>query len=247
MTNKMFGNMTADNLEQAEDRLGGFQPLNTDAYDGTVKALYAGASESGAQNLTLIADLGGREYRETIYFTNRSGENFYTTKNNKKAPLPGFTLVDHICLVTTGAPLCEQETEEKTVKVYDAEARAEVPKQVQMLTAALGQPITLAILRILENKSQKNSDGKYEDIAETREVNQIDKVFDTESRMTVVEAENQAEEATFYSAWVEKNRGETRDRRTIRDGEAGQSGNPAAGAGSNTGAGGRPSLFNKKS
>lgn len=242
---KMFGNFTADNLdEQAEDRLGGYQPLESGAYTGTIKAMYAGESQGGAQNMTIILDLNGQEFRETIYFTNRQGDNFYKTKNDKKAPLPGFITVDHICLVATGQPLSEQDTEEKVVKVYDYEARAEVNRKVPMLTDCLGKEIEVGILKVLENKTEKQG-NEYVAIADTRTYNTIDKVFDPESKMTVVEAQNNADEATFYEAWVSKNAGVERDRREIRDGQGGNAGN----AGRPTPGGDKParkSLFGNK-
>lgn len=236
---KLFGNLGTDGLEEAEDRIGGFAPLDTDAYDVTIKAMYAGQSDSGAQNVTVIGDVNGREYKETIYITNRKGDNFWLNDAKKKVPLPGFTTIDHICLATTGAPLCEQETEDKVVNIYDRDAGKEVPKTVPMLTGPLGKTVTLGILRILANKSKKEGSG-YVDIAETREFNEIDKVFDTESKMTVVEAQNGAEEASFYTAWTDKNRGNTRDKRTIKDGETGQAGRPTPGGAGKTE---RKSLF----
>lgn len=224
---KLFDNLTTDGLEEADDRLGGYQPLDTDIYDMKIKALYAGQAESGARNMTIIGDIDGREYRETMYFTNRNGENFFLNKNDptKKVPLPGFTTVDHICLVATGAPLAEQETEDKVVNMYDREAGKEVPKSVPMLTAALGQTIRVAIQRVMENKSKKEGNS-YVATPDTIERNEIDKVFDTTTRMTVVEALNNAEEATFHDAWLERNQGNVKDRRTIKDGEGGTAGRP---------------------
>lgn len=245
--NAIFKGLTTDGLEEVTDRLGGFSPLDTDVYTGEIKMAYAGAADSGAQNVTLVLALeGGREYRETIYVTNKKGENFFLNKDDssKKVPLPGFTTVDDICLVASGMPLAEQPAEDKVVKVYDFEARREVPKTVPMLTALLGQTVTLAIVRQLENKSTKDSDGKYVPTAETREVNFIDKVFDTETKMTVVEARNEAEEAVYYDGWLSKNKGQVRDKRTIKDGDAGTAGRP----GGAPAAGGAPkkSLFGKK-
>ena len=52
--NALFGNLTTDGLEEAEDRIGGFQPLDTDIYIGTIKTAYAGQSQGGAHNLSLI-------------------------------------------------------------------------------------------------------------------------------------------------------------------------------------------------
>lgn len=253
---KMFGSMSNDGLEQAEDRIGGFSVFESKIYSGTIKAMYAGKSDGGAQNMTIIADLGGREYRETIYFTSRDGKNYYHPKDkqgklitDKKMPLPGFTIVNDICLVATGEPLENQDVEEKVFKIYDYEAKAEVPTNVPMITAAIGQPVSFAIQKVLENKSKKNDAGGYDTVADTRELNTIQKVFDTESKKTVVEAIN-GQDAGFWDAWSEKNDGKLYDKRTIRDGgDAGNAGRPAANGNSGAPAAGAKSatksLFGK--
>lgn len=229
--NALFGSLTTDGLEEVTDRLGGFSPLASDIYTGTIKAAYAGASAGGAQNITLIVDMGGREYRETVYITNRKGENFWVNDNKKKVPLPGFTTINNICLCASGKPLAEQATDDKVFNVYDPEARKELPKSVPMLTDLVGQEITLAVQKVLENKNEKQG-NEYVPIADTRELNQIDAVFNTETRMTVAEALAGAEEPVFHDAWLEKNKGQVRDKRTIKDGEGGpvRSGRPGGAA-----------------
>ena len=248
----LFGNLKSDGLEQTQDRLGGgYQPKETDIYTGKIKALYAGKSAGGAQSVSLILSLAdGSEYRETFWITNKKGENFFLNKDDKtkKVPLPGFTIVDDLCLVTTGKPLAEQDTEEKTIKLYDSEAKKELPKAVPMLVEALGLEVSLGIVKVLENKNEKQGD-EYVPIAETRELNATDKVFHTETRMTVVEAREGAEVAKFWDSWLERNKGNTRDKRTIKDGQAGTAGAPkAAGASAAAPAAGgapRKSLFGK--
>lgn len=248
----LFGNLKSDGLEQTQDRLGGgYQPKETDIYTGKIKALYAGKSAGGAQSVSLILSLAdGSEYRETFWITNKKGENFFLNKDDKtkKVPLPGFTIVDDLCLVTTGKPLSEQETEEKTIKLYDSEAKKELPKAVPMLIEAIGLEVSLGIVKVLENKNEKQGD-EYVPTAETRELNATDKVFHTETRMTVVEAREGAEVAKFWDSWLERNKGNTRDKRTIKDGQAGTAGAPkAAGASAAAPAAGgapRKSLFGK--
>src|SRR5690606_27332136 len=137
--------------------------------------------------------------------------------SNKKSPLPGFTTVNDICLITTGMELSELETEEKVVKVWDFDAKAEVPKSVPMITAALGKKVALGIIKQLENKNVKGADGKYVPTEETREINQIDKVFHPELKVTVAEA-RAGKESTFWDAWEARNSGQTRDKRKIKEG-----------------------------
>ena len=106
-----FGNLSSEGLEESQDRLGGFSVLDSDIYTGTIKAFYAGQSSKGAKSVTLIFSHDGKEYSETVYVTNRNGENWFMNPQDKtkKVPLPGFTTIADICLVCTDAPLADQQ------------------------------------------------------------------------------------------------------------------------------------------
>lgn len=241
----MFNNLTDAGLEKAEDRLGGgFSVRDTDIYTFKIKAAYAGKSAGGAMNVSLICEDSQGEYRETIYITNRKGENFFV-KDGKKIPLPGFTIINDLCLIATNEPLSSQETEEKVIKLYDFEAKKEVPTAVPMIMSLVDAEVSFAIQKTIEDKNAKDDSGEYVPTGETREVNNIVKVFHTETKMTIVEAMNGAEEAKFWDAWVEKNQGKVYDKST-KDAKA-QGGKPAPRP-TQGGAkeGGRPSLFGKK-
>lgn len=229
----IFSGLNSEGLEETQDRLGGFQPLETDAYDMRIKVAYAGKSEGGAQNVTLVCDNDGREYRETIYVTNRKGENFFLNQNDntKKVPLPGFVTVDDICLVTTEKPLAEQATEEKVVKIYDFDAKKEVPTSVPVLVDLTDKMVTLGIGQQLVNKNAKDGSGNYVPTPETRVENVIEKVFHYGTKMTVVEARNGKTEAEFFPMWVERNKGQQRDRRKLKSDAGGTAGRPGASSG----------------
>ena len=242
----MFSKLTTDGLEETSDRVGGFSVLESKIYDVKIKAMFAGVSSGGAQSMTLIATLpDGKEYRETFYMTNKKGENWFPNKQDptKKVPLPGFTVVNDICLAATGEPLSAQTVEDKIFNVWDSEARKELPKTVPMLVDVISQPVSLGILNELRNKSEKVGND-YVDIAETRNANIVDKVFHTESHVTMTEA-IEGKEAGFWDVWSKANDGAVRDRRTIKDGQAAAQ---AAGAPKSGGApaGEKKSLFPKK-
>lgn len=222
----LFDKLTTEGLEETQDRLGGSRILESDIYPAQIKMAYAGKSAGGAHNITLILKLeNGNEYRETHYITNKQGENFFRNRQDesKKIPLPGFTIIDDLCLVTTEKPLAQQDTEEKVVNIYDFDQKKEVPTSVQMLTDLIGKLAYFAITKDIENKNEKSGD-QYVPTAETREVNTTQKVFHHPSKMTVVEARSGAKEPEFYGAWVEKHQGKDRDRRTLKDGPAGTQG-----------------------
>ncbi len=245
----LFGNLNSAGLEESQDRLGGYSALESDSYTGKIKLAWAGKSPQGAQFINLVVAFGNTEYRETLYITNRNGENFYLNKNDKtkKVPLPGFTVIDDMCLVTTGKPLCEQSTEEKIVKVWDSTEKKELPKSVPVLVDLLEKEVTLGIIKELQNKTE-NVNGEHIPIGETREVNIIDKVFHTETGMTVAEARAGQTEGTFHGSWVERNKGKNRDKRTLKDGATGQAGAPKrpAGAAPSANQPARKSLFGNK-
>lgn len=242
----MFGNLTTDGLQESQDRLGGTSVFSTDIYTGTIKALYAGKSSGGATSVTLIAVIGDKEYTETMYVTNKEGKNWFLNKqdNTKKVPLPGFTVVDDICLIATGEPLANQETEDKVINIWDNEAKKEMPKSVPMIIAALGKPISLGIYKHLVNKQTKVG-TEYVATAETREENVIDKIYHPELKLTVAEARAGIDVAQFWDAWLAKNKDQVRDKRTIKDGAVGAPSKSAPTAGQTSEQPKRKSLFGK--
>lgn len=246
----IFSKLSADNLEQAGDRIGGFAAQPSDAYDGIIKVAYLGKSTSSkSQSVTVVADCGGKEIRETIWITNKDDENFYFDKQDKtkKHPLPGFTTINDMCLLVTGEPLDAQEAEEKIVKVYNPTEKKEVPTAVQTIAGLTGKPIKLGVLRVVKNKQKKNDAGKYMDIAEKATENTIDKVFHPETGRTVSEYMHEVDPAEFLPAWLEKNKGKDKD--TYKDPAAAGSGggNGLSGSGRPGGEGSaKKSLFGAK-
>jgi hypothetical protein len=236
----IFASMNNEGLEQATDNLGGSFTKESGIYPGTIKMAYAGASKGGARFIQFIIDMNGKEYKETLYFTNKLGANCYE-KNGKKFPRPGFVHIDDICKVATGQPFSAQDTEEKLVKVYDYTAKAEVPTLVPVLVDLIGKPIVLAILKITENKSASDGNGGYVATAETRDINTIDKVFN-EDGFTTIEVTEKAPAPVFQGAWSTRNSGKTRDKTTpvAAGGKPGAPGRPAPAVGTP-----RPNLFGK--
>ena len=231
---KMFGNLSTEGLEETGDRLGGGGILDAGGYTGTVKLAYVGkSSKTDAQSITVLVDVKGFEYRETFWITNRNGENFYADKKDpkKKMPLPGFTQVDDLCLLTTGFPLAQQDIEEKVVNLYDFDAKKEVPQNVPVLVDLIGKEIAMGVLRETVDKTKLNeSTGSYDPTGETRDQNVVDKFFHAESLRTVTEVRQDIKEAVFYPKWVEKNAGKVRNRATGGQGKTGAPGAPAPSA-----------------
>ena len=248
-TNNPFGNLKSEGLEESTDRLGGgFQPRESNAYDFLIKAFYAGVADSGAKNVSIIVEDAAGEYRETIYVTNKKGENWFLNKddNTKKVPLPGFTTIDDICLAATGFPLAEQVFTEKVFNIYDFDAKKEQPTKVMCALEVMGKTVSLGIQKVLEDKTKKNDQtGDYEPTGESKETNSIAKVFHTESKVTMAEA-REGKEAAFYHSWLERNKGQTYDKRKDKSGNGKPASKAPPQAGGGAAQGATKSLFGKK-
>lgn len=261
----LFGNLKekTKNAEAAKDTLGGqFGAKETDIYTGDVKVAYVGKADSGADWIQLIVEnmknsdgTPAGEFRGQIYFTSgkEKGNKPTYEKNGKEYYLPGYTVVNDMLLMATGKELFESDFEEKIVKVYDFEQKAEVNKSVMVPIDLIGQEITFALEKSIEAKQSKGDDGKYHDNGETREVNEIQKMFHPELLVTVIEAQEaekaekelSKELAVFYAAWLEKNKGKTRDK--TQGNATGKAGTPPKpGANGGTASAGGKSLFGKK-
>lgn len=230
----LFADLKKDGLEKNEDRLGGgFQPLETDIYTMTIKGFYVSESEGGAKAINIIAlRPDGKEYRETVYITKKTGENFFISAEKKKVPLPGFTIIDDICLVTDGGDLSTQTFEERTINVYDYDAKKDLPKVVMQAVNIIGKQVDLGIYQILENKNEKNAQtGEYEPTEKVIPKNVIRKVWHSEAKMTVAEAENGVEEqGVFWQKWKDTHKGKVDDSKVVKVGAGGpaKSGPPLA-------------------
>lgn len=240
---KLFGNVKTEGVERQEDRTGGsFSLFESDIYEALIKAAYiTEATNSKAQALNLILTLGDKEYKETIWVTNKNGECSYKNKNDKSVFLPGWQMANDIAMMTAETEFSNCDFEEKVINLYNYELKKEVPSTVPMCMDMVGKKLLVAIQKRLVNKQEKNADGVYIDTAESKEENLIDKVFHPDTRQTLSEA-LEGREAGFYEKWLEANKGKTRD---ARKNKSGKDDKPAAKA-PEASTKPRQSLFGKK-
>ena len=199
---------TDANVKSGGDTLGGFKVWDTGAYEAVVKAVYLGKSEKGAQFAGIHLTIDGKEYREQVYFTNREGENFYKDKKTGEAKeMPGFQTVNELVLLTTGTGLLDnQAIEDKVLKLYDPQAKAETNQSVPCLVEVMNKPIIVGIQKVKSFKQEKNATtGNYEDTAEIREENQINKFFHAETQGTVTEYMKDLKHGAFFEEWTGRN------------------------------------------
>ena len=238
--NNLFGNAASElaGSEKEKDVLGGRSLLPTGLYEGTLDVAYLTKSTGGATAFNFVVDIGGKKVRDTIYVTNRAGGVTYT-KDGKKFPLPGYSLVNALCKLTAGKEIPQLDFEKKLVKVYNFEQRKEVPTEVDVAVELVGQSVKIGIELHRENKNAKDQAGNYVPTAEIREFNTITRVFHVKTGQTAAEYNAQAP-AEFMALWVKEFDGKVIDK-TAKGPVAPA---PAAAAsGAATPAAGKPSLF----
>lgn len=196
---------------EEKDVLGGSFTIPSGIYPSGIKMAYLDKWDSGALyvgfEFAVLIDGKEMNHKELITISNKAGE-FTYEKNGEVHPMPGFSMVDSIFRLATGKGFKEQTgVEVKQIKLYDKEAKAEVPKPKEVFMEALGKKLKLGILAQTVDKTEKQGD-KYVPTGETREENVISKAFHFESDKTVSEIDANGS-AEFFKAWEEKFKGKT--------------------------------------
>lgn len=200
-----FNNLVnSDQLAEQTDSLGGRQLFPSDVYKAVISCVYLTESKNGATGAVLDLKIDGKDYRETIWFTNHNGENFYVGRDGTKQGLPGWNTMDALsmCSVGKGFMAALGSREEKVVKVYDYESKSEQPTNVPVVMDLLNAPVSVGIIHQIVNKREL-IDGEYKEVDETREENVINAVFNTASGKTFSEMKKNAE-PTFMDKWLNK-------------------------------------------
>jgi len=222
-----------ESIANERDSVGGGGVLESGLYPATIKLAYITKSSGGATGVVLQAETDqGRKIGETIYIssgTAKGCKNYYE-KDGQKHYLPGFLIAQSIALLAAGKELADLDTEQKVAKIYDFDAKAEVPTKVEMIMDLINKPILLGVIKQTVDKNVKQGDV-YVPSGETRDVNTIDKAFRASDRMTTAEIRAQATEATFADTWAKKWTGVVQDKSTKTAGVAGAPKGAAAAGG----------------
>ena len=207
----LLDNLKLDNTVENQDEdfiPGGDFTLPTGLYPMQVDMAYMGESQAGAVSVTVhLKEVGSkRTLRETFYVTTRkaadgSRRNTYVDKRTQQnRPLPGMASANALAQVTCGGLKLHQLTpEEKVIKLWDYTANAEVPTPVPALTAMIGQPVLVAVVRKRENKRTKVG-NKYVNTNEARTFNEVQK-FLHPNGASVAEANAGVEDRPFRTKW----------------------------------------------
>ena len=226
--------------EEKDSLGGGARVFESGAYKAKVGMAYVDKSKGGALGLFLTLLIGDAEdeLRTTLWMTsgNEKGNKSYYTKDGENYPLPGFSMAKSLAGLTTGRDIADLEPEEKVIKLYNFDAKAEVPTKVQALTELIGQEIIVGLIKQTVDKTKQVGDTKvYEPTGETRDENEIDKFFcakDGFENMTTTEIKAKGT-AEFFPEWVKKHTGNTRNKAkgVAAGGTAGAPAKPGAAAG----------------
>ena len=223
---------TNETINNERDSIGGSGPLDSGLYMLKIALAYINKAASGALGLVLqFKTEDNKDVRQTLWVssgTAKGCKNYYEDKNGEKQYLPGFIHANAICLLTVGKEISAMETETKVINLYSAEAKAEVPTKVEMVMDLIGQEVLAGIIKQTVDKTVKNEAGVYVATGETRDENEIDKIFRAKDRMTTAEIRSQATEATFADSWEQKWTGKVKDR--AKGATAGLAGVPKLGS-----------------
>jgi len=200
----VFDNISTDsNVQSQGDVLyTGNYTSKTGIYKCLVELAYAHESRGGAKAITVhfrSAD-GEMTHRETFYYTNKKKQVFYE-KDKKKVYLPGYEQMDNLAHICAGVPLTALKDEMRMVKLYDWEAKKEVPKEVPVFPELMGKPVRVGLL-LKETNRRKKSGEKYVNTNEKRTFNEVSKLFHPNG-LSVAEKAAGNTEAVFIKEWEE--------------------------------------------
>lgn len=221
----LSGLTTSNDIAAEKDSVGGGVVLDSNVYNFTIKLAYLQKAASDA--LALVVHLtteDNKDVRQQFWMTSgkeKGCKNYFVDKKGEKQYLPGFNMANSLCLLTVGKEISQMETETKVVNLYSSEAKAEVPTNVEMLTELLGKQVLGGLIKQVVDKTAKDAAGNYQPTGETREENELDKLFRERDGKTTAEILAQAPEAVFIETWKKKWVGQVKDKSTKTAGTAG--------------------------
>lgn len=227
---------TSSNVAAEKDSVKGQkrEPLASDIYNLIIKHAYVTKAKSGAMavNLLLMTQ-DEREIKATEYITSgdaKGNKTYYEKETNGKKEqfnLPGFSLIDSLAQIVTGKSILQANSEKRSIKLYDFDAKAEKVTEVDMLVDLVGKPVCGAVLHQIQDKTAKNAaSGEYEATGKTYATNVVDKFLSPDERKTIIEIKSSIP-ADFSEKWLAKWKDQIDDQSTEVKG-AGLKGAPVA-------------------
>lgn len=220
----LLASLATDASIENEKDTAGATLFESDCYLMTVTSAYINKSEGGALGLVVsFKSDDDRTLKQTFWMTSgtaKGAKNYYE-KNGEKKYLPGFLAANALALLTTGKEISALDTETKVVKMYNRDAKAEIPTKVDMVMELLDQEIILGVVKQTVDKTTKADNGTYVPTGETRDENEVDKLFRAKDKKTTAEIRAEQENAEFINKWVSKWQGVTKQRAKGVEGTSG--------------------------
>lgn len=240
----LLNNIKTDSSVSTEEKdvLGGRSLLPTNIYTGKLDAVWLSEAASGAIAVNISANIDGKNIRQTAYITNKDKQDFYVDKKTQeKKAMPSVLMFNALVKLITGKnSYTTLTTEKRTLSIWDANQKKEVPTAVDCFVELHGAEVAMAVEHQLVDKTEKGNGGKYFPTGETREQNEITKFFDAATMKTVTELLG-GSDASFASKWLEKNKDKVIDKESAESKKLRETGKGAkSGLPSSSGSGSSP-------
>lgn len=207
------------------DSLGGGYILESGTYPMVIELAYMDKSAGGALSMNCVFKHGNQTLKQSFWVQSgdkKGNSNTYVDKRTGETHLlPGLNMANAICTLTIGKELGDLSTTEKTINIYNFEAKAEIPTKVNVLMDLLNQPLTLGVQKRIVDKNVKNDAGEYVPSGETRQENEVSKVFQAKTGLTVAEMRAGETEGKFIHNWEKKWKDVTIDKSSPTSGTPG--------------------------
>ena len=204
-------NQDVGKVEKPKDFVGGGGFIkDSDVYLMKVKHAYVVMSKAGAMGVAFTMqhnDDKKTEFNQTAYIsTNKQNGSRFTYERNGQS----FFLPNHIILLDMLKMATGDNTKSvknavkvtKSIELYDYAKAAKVPTEVEVFDELTGAVFNVGLLKKVKNKFSKEG----EVLAETKEINEIGKIF-SKAQLTQVEIEAGKTEPSNINAWLENNQG----------------------------------------
>jgi hypothetical protein len=214
MSNEFDLFASADDVVESGDFMpsDNFGTQDTGLYPVGIKAAYMGESAGGAKCINFQfqnADGTGPEIKQTIYMTTKKSTGCRTTYIDRSGgthKLAGMEQIDNLCEMLTGMQfqeLAKTTAEDKVVKIWDFDEKADVNTDVRMIMGLLNKPVLIGLHKVKEN-TVKLIDKEWKPQAKERWSNEIDKFFDADTGLTHAEMKAKLTNPDWLAKWKAK-------------------------------------------
>ena len=211
----LMDSVTEDkNVVDDGDRIGGFQIWPSGLYKTKIDEAFMTVSNEGAIGLAVtLKNDKGNIYKEIFWVVGKKGKTYWE-RDGVRHNIPGFDRAKHLCLLTTGKTLKELEdtVEVKIINERNRDTSEMGQKKVDMVMGLLDQEINVGIIANIVDKNIKDDKGNWVPSGETREQNEIDKFFDSETNLTYSEIKAGKTEPDFAAEWANNWNGKTKNK-----------------------------------